>query len=201
VAATSSSPSTRWQRSRARWPCSRTSSTSRPWPRAASIRGCIQRGPGGGPTGFSPFLYLCCQGNSVNDSGLPARPLRRRPAPRRAAQGSPLLGHPRLRRCRSAAQVERELRAGDLAAPAARRDRQRQRRRRAQGVQERPRRPRARHAARLADGLWHGRVHRRPRRHQQRQPAAHLGPWRLRLPSRTSRAGASSTTSSSMRQV
>ena len=34
----------------------------------ASIRGCIQRGPGGGPTGFSPFLFLCCQGNSVNDS-------------------------------------------------------------------------------------------------------------------------------------
>ena len=28
----------------------------------------MQRGPGGGPTGFSPFLFLCCQGNSVNDS-------------------------------------------------------------------------------------------------------------------------------------
>ena len=23
--------------------------------------------PGGGSTGFAPFLYLCCQGNSVND--------------------------------------------------------------------------------------------------------------------------------------
>lgn len=33
-----------------------------------SIRGAIQRGPGGGSTGFSPFLFLQCQGNSVNDS-------------------------------------------------------------------------------------------------------------------------------------
>jgi hypothetical protein len=32
-----------------------------------SIRGCLQRGPGGGPTGFSPFLFLCGQGTSVND--------------------------------------------------------------------------------------------------------------------------------------
>jgi hypothetical protein len=39
-----------------------------PMAKGASIRGCIQRGPGGGPTGFSPFLFLCCQGNSVNDS-------------------------------------------------------------------------------------------------------------------------------------
>jgi hypothetical protein len=36
--------------------------------KGGSIRGCIQRGAGGGPTGFSPFLFLCCQGNSVNDS-------------------------------------------------------------------------------------------------------------------------------------
>lgn len=39
-----------------------------PMAKGGSIRGVIQRGPGGGPTGFSPFLFLCCQGNSVNDS-------------------------------------------------------------------------------------------------------------------------------------
>ncbi len=39
-----------------------------PMAKGASIRGCVQRGPGGGPTGFSPFLYLACQGNSVNDT-------------------------------------------------------------------------------------------------------------------------------------
>ena len=39
-----------------------------PMTRGASIRGCVTRGPGGGATGFSPFLYLACQGNSVNDS-------------------------------------------------------------------------------------------------------------------------------------
>jgi len=38
-----------------------------PMAKGGSIRGCIQRGPSGGPTGFSPFLFLCCQGNSVND--------------------------------------------------------------------------------------------------------------------------------------
>ena len=38
-----------------------------PMAKGGSIRGCLQRGPGGGSTGFSPFLYLCCQGNSVND--------------------------------------------------------------------------------------------------------------------------------------
>ena len=35
--------------------------------KGGSIRGVMQRGPGGGPTGFSPFLFLCCQGLSVND--------------------------------------------------------------------------------------------------------------------------------------
>lgn len=39
-----------------------------PMPKGGSIRGAIQRGPGGGATGFSPFFYLCCQGNAVNDS-------------------------------------------------------------------------------------------------------------------------------------
>ena len=39
-----------------------------PMAKGASIRGCVQRGPGGGPTGFCPFLYLACQGNSVNDT-------------------------------------------------------------------------------------------------------------------------------------
>ena len=39
-----------------------------PMTKGASIRGCIQRGPGGGPTGFSPFLFVCGQGTSVNDA-------------------------------------------------------------------------------------------------------------------------------------
>jgi hypothetical protein len=39
-----------------------------PLPSGGSIRGCLQRGPGGGPTGFSPFLFLCGQGISVNDT-------------------------------------------------------------------------------------------------------------------------------------
>jgi hypothetical protein len=39
-----------------------------PMAKGGSIRGCIQRGPSGGPTGFSPFFFLCCQGNSVNDT-------------------------------------------------------------------------------------------------------------------------------------
>jgi len=38
-----------------------------PMAKGGSIRGVVQRGPGGGPTGFSPFLFLCCQGNSVQD--------------------------------------------------------------------------------------------------------------------------------------
>ncbi len=38
-----------------------------PLPKGGSIRGCVQRGPGGGPTGFSPFFFLCAQGSSVND--------------------------------------------------------------------------------------------------------------------------------------
>jgi hypothetical protein len=39
-----------------------------PMHRGGSIRGCVQRGPSGGPTGFSPFFFLCCQGPSVSDS-------------------------------------------------------------------------------------------------------------------------------------
>lgn len=39
-----------------------------PMTKGGSIRGCLQRGPGGGPNGFSPFLFLCGQGTSVNDS-------------------------------------------------------------------------------------------------------------------------------------
>lgn len=42
--------------------------TFAPMEKGGSIRGCIQRGPGGGPTGFSPFLFLCAQGDSVNDT-------------------------------------------------------------------------------------------------------------------------------------
>jgi len=39
-----------------------------PMTKGGTIRGCIQRGPGGGSTGFSPFLFLCGQGTSVNDN-------------------------------------------------------------------------------------------------------------------------------------
>ncbi len=39
-----------------------------PMAKGGSIRGVLQRGPGGGATGFSPFLFLCCRGNSVNDT-------------------------------------------------------------------------------------------------------------------------------------
>lgn len=38
-----------------------------PLSRGGSIRGCVQRGPGGGPLGFAPFLFLCGRGTSVND--------------------------------------------------------------------------------------------------------------------------------------
>ncbi len=49
-----------------------------PMAKGASIRGCIQRGPSGGPTGFSPFFFLSCQGNSV-EWCLPAFPTPRDP--------------------------------------------------------------------------------------------------------------------------
>jgi hypothetical protein len=39
-----------------------------PISKGGSIRGCLQRGPGGGATGFSPYLFLCGQGTSVNDN-------------------------------------------------------------------------------------------------------------------------------------
>jgi hypothetical protein len=39
-----------------------------PMAKGGSIRGCVQRGPGGGATGFAPFLLLCGQGTSVNDN-------------------------------------------------------------------------------------------------------------------------------------
>ncbi len=38
-----------------------------PLPSGGSIRACVQRGPGGGPLGFAPFLFLCGRGASVND--------------------------------------------------------------------------------------------------------------------------------------
>jgi hypothetical protein len=39
-----------------------------PMAKGGSIRGAVQRGPGGGATGFSPFLYLGCQGASIRDT-------------------------------------------------------------------------------------------------------------------------------------
>jgi len=38
-----------------------------PMAKGGSIRGVVARGVSGGPTGFSPFLYLGAQGPSVND--------------------------------------------------------------------------------------------------------------------------------------
>jgi len=38
-----------------------------PMAKGGSIRGVVQRGLSGGPTGFSPFLFLGAQGPSVND--------------------------------------------------------------------------------------------------------------------------------------
>ena len=38
-----------------------------PMSKGGSVRGCLQRGPGGGPLGFAPFLFIGAQGNSVND--------------------------------------------------------------------------------------------------------------------------------------
>lgn len=40
-----------------------------PTAKGGSIRACLQRGAGAGATGFSPFLFLCGQGNSVMDQG------------------------------------------------------------------------------------------------------------------------------------
>lgn len=39
-----------------------------PMAKGASLRGALQRGRGGGPLGFSPFLFVGCQGTSVNDT-------------------------------------------------------------------------------------------------------------------------------------
>lgn len=40
-----------------------------PMARGGSVRACLQRAPSGSPTGFAPYLFLCAQGASVNDSG------------------------------------------------------------------------------------------------------------------------------------
>jgi hypothetical protein len=40
-----------------------------PMAKGGSVRGAVQRGVSGGKTNFSPFLFLCLQGNSVNDEG------------------------------------------------------------------------------------------------------------------------------------
>lgn len=40
-----------------------------PMAEGGSIRAAIKRLPSGGPTGFSPFIFLGAQGPSVNDSG------------------------------------------------------------------------------------------------------------------------------------
>jgi hypothetical protein len=107
-----------------------------PMARGGSIRGCLQRGPGGGPTGFSPFLFLCGQGNVRQRPGLPARALRRRPAPRRAPQGlHQRRASPTPTALGVAAQASGEsFSPGDLAPPAPRRDRQRHGRRHPQGL-------------------------------------------------------------------
>ena len=37
--------------------------------KGGSVRGAVQRGVSGGDEGFSPFLFICLGGTSVNDSG------------------------------------------------------------------------------------------------------------------------------------
>lgn len=37
-----------------------------PMAKGGSVRGAVQRGPGGGPTNFSPFLYICASTNDVS---------------------------------------------------------------------------------------------------------------------------------------
>jgi len=39
-----------------------------PMAKGGSIRGCVQRGAGGGATGFAPALFVCAAGPSVNDN-------------------------------------------------------------------------------------------------------------------------------------
>lgn len=39
-----------------------------PMAKGGSVRACLQRAPSGSPTGFAPYLFLCAQGASVNDS-------------------------------------------------------------------------------------------------------------------------------------
>lgn len=39
-----------------------------PMSKGLQITGCMQRGPGGGPTGFSPFLFAALVGTSVADA-------------------------------------------------------------------------------------------------------------------------------------
>ena len=58
-----------------------------PMAKGGSIHGVVQRAPGGGPTGFSPFLFLCCQGNARSTTARTCSALRRRSAPHRAPQG------------------------------------------------------------------------------------------------------------------
>ncbi|MCK7535254.1 MAG: hypothetical protein MZV63_31835 [Marinilabiliales bacterium] len=162
-----------------------------PMPKGGSIRGCIQRGPERRPHRASaPFFFLCCQGNVGQRHRLPARPVRRRPAPDRAPQGHGVGGHPRTRTGPNVLlAVGRELRPGHLAAPAARRDREPERRRGAQGLRERPGRAPARRprpswqpVAGMAEFIDDNTGH------QQRLAAAHLRPRRLRRRwSRTSR--------------
>jgi hypothetical protein len=152
-----------------------------PMAKGGSIRGVVQRGPGGGPTGFSPFLFLCCQGNSVNDSayllGLsdddPHRIVLRKGA---VTAGLPDADGPGvlLKSAASFAQATwLHLRLdvivntnGDVVLKVFQNDL-------------------AAHALGTPPD-WqpvsgHGRVHRRPPRHQLRLAAAHLGARRLRL--------------------
>lgn len=35
-----------------------------PMAKGCSVRGCVQRGPSGGPTGWAPFLFCCLQGTT-----------------------------------------------------------------------------------------------------------------------------------------
>ncbi len=62
-----------------------------PAPKGGSVRGAVQRASGGGPTGFSPFLFLCLRGPSVNDRGYLLGLSDE--DPHRAAEGATHSGH------------------------------------------------------------------------------------------------------------
>ena len=131
-----------------------------PMPKGGSIRGCIQRGPSGGPTSFTPLFFASAQGPSVNDlayllglSDDDPHHIVLRKGPIVNGAGSATDPGVLLRSADSFA-------LGDLAPHPARRDRESQRRRRAERVPERPHGAADRHGSQLGGRERDGVVHR-----------------------------------------